>query len=322
MIGDKDRQQMAGQKKAEPRRILVTGGTVFVSRFIAEYYVAQGDEVYVLNRGNHPQSPGTILIKADRQNLGDILKKYTFDAVLDVTAYTEADVCALLDALGEFRDYVLISSSAVYPESLPQPFSEEQPVGANKYWGAYGTGKIAAEKALLNRVPHAYIFRPPYLYGPMNNVYREAFVFECAMQGRKFYLPQDGAMKLQFFHVEDLCRCIDGVLCNHPAQHIFNVGNDAVISVRAWVEQCYAVVGKTPELVEVRSEENRRNWFSFSDYEYRLDVTKQQTLIQTTVPLEEGLREAYAWYREHPEEVRRKGYLEYIDANPEIFQTI
>lgn len=31
------------------RKILVTGGTVFVSRFIAEYYVAKGDEVYVLN---------------------------------------------------------------------------------------------------------------------------------------------------------------------------------------------------------------------------------------------------------------------------------
>ena len=33
------------------RKILVTGGTVFVSRFIAEYYVAKGDEVYVLRLG-------------------------------------------------------------------------------------------------------------------------------------------------------------------------------------------------------------------------------------------------------------------------------
>ena len=40
------------------RKILVTGGTVFVSRFIAEYYVAKGDEVYVLNRNTRPQSAG------------------------------------------------------------------------------------------------------------------------------------------------------------------------------------------------------------------------------------------------------------------------
>ena len=33
----------------------------------------------------------------------------------------------------------------------------------------------------------------------MHNVYREAFVFECALADRKFYLPKDGEMKLQFF---------------------------------------------------------------------------------------------------------------------------
>ena len=44
------------------KKILVTGGTVFVSRYIAEYYVAKGDEVYVLNRNSKEQSRGVILI--------------------------------------------------------------------------------------------------------------------------------------------------------------------------------------------------------------------------------------------------------------------
>ena len=47
------------------RKILVTGGTVFVSRFIAEHYVAKGDEVYVLNRNTRPQSAAVKLIQAD-----------------------------------------------------------------------------------------------------------------------------------------------------------------------------------------------------------------------------------------------------------------
>ena len=51
------------------RKILVTGGTVFVSRFIAEYYVAKGDEVYVLNRNTRPQSAAVKLIQADRHAL-------------------------------------------------------------------------------------------------------------------------------------------------------------------------------------------------------------------------------------------------------------
>ena len=46
----------------------------------------------------------------------------------------------------------------------------------------------------------------------MNNVYREAFVFDCAKKDRKFYLPKDGEMNLQFFHVKDLCRFMEIII--------------------------------------------------------------------------------------------------------------
>ena len=57
------------------KKILVTGGTVFVSRYIAEYYVAKGCDVYVLNRNSKEQSKGVTLIEADRHNLGEILRE-------------------------------------------------------------------------------------------------------------------------------------------------------------------------------------------------------------------------------------------------------
>lgn len=297
------------------RKILVTGGTVFVSKFVAQYYVNAGDEVYVLNRNNHPQPKGTILICADRSNLGNVLKQYEFDVVLDVTAYTGEDIINLVEALGDFKDYIFISSSAVYPETLPQPFNEECQIGENKYWGCYGTNKIDAERELLKRIPDAYILRPPYLYGQMNNVYREAFVFECADKGRKFYLPKDGKMSLQFFHVCDLCRCIDSIIEKHPLNHIFNVGNEESISVKEWVDLCYAVTGHTPEYVQVHKDISQREYFSFYDYEYMLDVSRQKELIKDTVPMDKGLKDAYIWYCEHKDEVNRKEYIEYIEKN-------
>ena len=107
------------------RTILVTGGTTFVSRYVAEYYVNKGDKVFVLNRNSKPQSHGVTLIEADRKNLGEALKGYKFDVVLDITAYTENDINSLLNSLESFKDYIMISSSAVYPEYLPQPFTEE-----------------------------------------------------------------------------------------------------------------------------------------------------------------------------------------------------
>ena len=181
------------------KKVLVTGGTVFVSRYIAEYYVEKGYEVYVLNRNTKEQSKGVNLIQADRHDIGDMLKAIYFDIVID-TAYTAHDVEMLLDALGEYGDYILISSSAVYPEYALQPFAEETALAVNRYWGIYGTNKIEAEAVLQKRNLNAYILRPPYLYGPMNNVYRESFIFDCALRDRKFYLPKDGNMKLQFFH--------------------------------------------------------------------------------------------------------------------------
>ena len=179
-------------------QIRITGGTVFVSRYIAEYYVKAGYDVYVLNRNSREQSKGVKLIQADRHNLGEILRNYSFDVVID-TAYTANDVDLLLNALGSYKDYILISSSAVYPEYAPQPFQEDTQLDVNKYWDQYGMDKIAAEAALQNRNPNAYILRPPYLYGRMNNVYREAFVFDCALTNRKFYLPGKGDMKYNFF---------------------------------------------------------------------------------------------------------------------------
>lgn len=297
------------------RTILVTGGTTFVSRYVAEYYVNQGDEVFVLNRNSKPQSHGVTLIEADRKNLGEALKGYKFDIVLDITAYTENDINSLLNALESFKDYIMISSSAVYPEYNPQPFTEETETGENKIWGIYGTDKIDAEKALLSRVPNAYILRPPYLYGPMNNVYREAFVFECALQKRKFFIPKNGDMNLQFFHINDLCRFIDIIIKEKPMQHIFNVGNKNTVTVKKWVELCYEAAGEKLNLVSVSKDIEQRKYFPFYDYEYYLDVSKQYELMPETKMLAQGLKESFEWYLENKDKVIQKPLIEYIDSD-------
>lgn len=296
------------------KKILITGGTVFVSRYIAEYYVAKGYDVYVLNRNSKKQSEGVTLIEADRHNLGEILRDYYFDVIID-TAYCSKDVEMLLNALGEYKDYILISSSAVYPEYAIQPFKEDTLLAVNQYWGKYGTDKIEAEDILLKRNPNAYIVRPPYLYGPMNNVYREAFVFDCALADRKFYLPKNGEMQLQFFYIHDLCRFMDILLNIKPKQHIFNVGNKDTISIREWVELCYNIVGKQVEFINVNEDIEQRNYFSFYNYEYYLDVSKQYELMQDIKPLNEGLKEALDWYINNTDKVNKKTFIDYIDTN-------
>lgn len=299
------------------RNVLVTGGTIFVSRTMAQYFRDKGDQVYVLNRNTHAQPEGVILIEADRNEIGDKLRGYNFDAIIDVNAYTEEDVEDLLDAVDQVNDYVLISSSAVYPETNEQPFSEEQITGPNSIWGDYGTNKIAAEKLLSERVPDAYIIRPPYLCGAGNNLRREAFVFQCAMMDRPFYVPGNGEMKLQFFDVADLAKFIDLLLIKKPENKVFNVGNKVGISVNDWVKICYGLLGKEPEIRNVDNSHYIRNYFPFNDYEYILDTAKQESVMKELKPLKKSMEESFEWYKSNSEKVVKKEYIKYIDEEIE-----
>lgn len=299
------------------KRILVTGGTVFVSKYVAKYFKSKKYEVYVLNRGTKQQIENVNLICADRNNLKDCLQQYSFDVIIDVCGYNQKDIKNILDAVGEFKDYIFISSSAVYPETNIQPFSENQSIGLNSIWGKYGTDKIEAEEYLLSRVNDAYILRPPYLYGPMQNVYREPFIFECALKNRKFYIPDDGKMKLQFFHVGDLCKIIEKIIEKHPKEHIINVGNTELVDINTFVELCYKVVGTPLEKVYVTNHDNQRDYFSFYNYEYILDVSIQNEILPVQKNLFDGLKESYEWFKDNSDEVVKKEYIKFIQQNLE-----
>lgn len=86
-----------------------------------------------------------------------------------------------------------------------------------------------------------------------------------------------------------------------------------MISVREWVELCYKIAGKQAEFFEVYDEIEQRNYFSFYDYEYCLDVTDQYDLMSETMSLCEGLKRAFDWYVDNQDKVNKKPMMEYID---------
>ena len=60
--------------------------------------------------------------------------------------------------------------------------------GFSDFTEEFFTPAHGATNIPVSEVSDAYILRPSYLYGPMNNVYREAFVFDCALEDRNFYV--------------------------------------------------------------------------------------------------------------------------------------
>src|SRR6267142_1816289 len=48
--------------------------------------------------------------------------------------------------------------------------------------------------------------RPPYIYGPGNPYYREAFFWDRLRAGRSIIIPGDGRRLMQFVYVKDLVK--------------------------------------------------------------------------------------------------------------------
>lgn len=115
--------------------------------------------------------------------------------------------------------------------------------------------------------------------------------------------------------MSDLCKFIEIIIEKHPSNHIFNVGNKETVTIKEWVELCYQAAGKEVEFVSVSKNIPQRDYFCFYDYEYVLDVRKQNELMPNTVSLYDGLKEEFEWYKNHRDSIyNRKPYIEYIDT--------
>lgn len=301
-------------------RILILGGTVFVSKYLTEYFINKGNEVYTLNRGSKEQVKNAKFIQADRYQIEDKLSNLEFDLIID-NAYKAIEIELLLKSNIKFKDYVFISSSAVYKDSKGTPLTEESEIGYNDTWKDYGLNKIECEKYLLENVPDAYIIRPPYLYGKYNNIYRESFVVDCAKNNYSFYLPEND-FKLQFLNVADLAKFIEVLILKHPKDHIYNLGNKEAISISSWVKQIYKALGKEVSFNKVSKDIFIRNYFCFYDYEHYLDSSKAYKLMDSFMPLDLGIKDEMDWYLSHLDEVRRTPYFKYIEENLKIVETV
>lgn len=289
---------------------LVLGGTQFIGRTLAMELVARGHAVSILTRGRLPVDYEGLHARyvADRRNAESLrqLEGKRFDAVFDVSGYGAADVRPVLEALrpGTETRYVFLSSGAVYKPSSA-PLSEDAPKGENEQWGRYGTDKLAAEELLReHRSREGFalsVVRPAYVYGPGNNLYREAYLFDRLERGEVVPVPQGGTTT-QFVHIDDLVnllidisqRALDGEI------EAFNCAHPEPVGWPALVEAAAEAMDVEPRFkgVDYRGVMDPREFFPFRDCTYLLDVGRAARFgLVPAIDLREGLAETYAWYR-------------------------
>lgn len=298
-------------------RVLVVGGTEFISLALVRALMREGHAVTVLNRGrrNDRLPPSVNVLACDRKDharLKSVLTGARFDGVCDITyaPTTGEDVAALAEALVGAPHVLFVSTGRVYDHALPIPFSETTPRGY--YWGDYARHKIAGEDALLERhrsrgLP-VTIVRPTHVLGPLNTRNNETFFFDRILRGRPVLVPGHGGWLRQFGHVDDLADALAAMLGNPKAVgQAYNVTGEECVTQVGFVEQIAEVIDRAVEFRHfdpalLKGFDKPRPVFGQNlVYDchavYTTSKIRAELGIRPRYTLASGLRQTWEWYR-------------------------
>lgn len=294
-------------------RVLVVGGTEFVSLHLVRALVRNGHETVVLTRGRHPERlPADVrrltCDRTDHAALRRTLAAERVDALVDV-AYaptTGADVDAMLDALeGRVGHALFVSTGRVYDHALPIPYDEATP--RNLYWGEYARHKMAGEDALLRRhrehgLP-VTIVRPTHVFGPLNTRNNETFFFDRLVRGRPILLPGAGGWLRQFGHVEDLADAVASMVGDRRAVgQAYNVTGEEIVTQVGFVELIADVLKRSPTLVPCPAGSGEapvpfgQNLVYECHAVYTTTKLRAQLGLRPRYTLAAGLAQTFEWY--------------------------
>src|ERR1700693_1808795 len=92
--------------------------------------------------------------------------------------------------------------------------------------------------------------RPPFIYGPGNPYYREAFFWDRLREGRPIILPGDGRRLMQFVAIKDLVSaCLKVIDVADLEGHAFNIANPRPLTQVEAVEAFARAASKEPTFV-------------------------------------------------------------------------
>jgi nucleoside-diphosphate-sugar epimerase len=153
-------------------KILILGGSGFLSGTMAREALREGHEVSVVTRGQRPLPAGVKAIVADRKQREQFKSQLSsanvrWDMVIDSIGYSGDDAKQDLECFeGRAKQLVFISTDFVL-SPINRPWKVDETYDRFNDT-PYGTGKRAAEEVLLasSGEMSTTILRPCHIYGP------------------------------------------------------------------------------------------------------------------------------------------------------------
>ena len=307
-----------------PKKILVIGGTSFIGRALVAELLKLGHEVWILHRKEtHDLGRRVGNIQANRNDAEAVRRvlagsrfQVVFDNVYDWERGTSA---AQVEATARACDsclerYVFMSSVAAYGDGLNH--HEGDALAPDDHPDPYVRNKAMSERALFRLHQRAGLpvvtIRPPFIYGPGNPYYREAFFWDRLRDGRSIIVPGDGRRLMQFVYVKDLVgACVKVMEEKAAVGHAFNIANLRAVTQAEVIATLAEAASKKATVVRIPRERIYHlgghpvgPLLYFGCYFDLPPITQIVTKAQRVLgfrPTEflQGLRESYRWYLRH-----------------------
>jgi 2'-hydroxyisoflavone reductase len=252
----------------DAKRVLVIGGTQFIGHLLVERLAKAGHEVSVLHRKPHHNFTKRVHnLVGDRNDAASIRKAIgatRFDVVFDnVYDWERGTTSAQVEATTQIFDgkvsrYIFMSSVAAYGDGLNH--HEGDALAPDDHPNVYARNKAMSERTLFRlhqRTGFPVVtLRPPFVYGPGNPFYREAFFWDRYRAGRPVILPSEGHRLMQFIYVGDLVElAMKTMELKNSVGHAFNTANPRAITQHELVlDLAQAANVKEPQIVSVPRE--------------------------------------------------------------------
>ncbi len=303
--------------------ILVTGGAGFIGSHIVDALIERGHSVFVyddLSSGKSANiNPNATLIQADicdKESLSKTFEDNTFDIVyhlaaqIDVRKSTtnpvadaETNILASLNlihlaATHNVKRFIFSSTGgAIYGDTDMRPTSESHP---EHPLSPYGIAKLSIDKYLrfyreilgLRSVSLRY----GNVYGPRQNPHGEAGVVAIflnkMLSEEQPIINGDGTQSRDYVYVGDVVRANIAALETDTASGIYNIGTSRETSVNEIFSILNGFFNNTFQEIHAPAKPGEQKTSS-------LDTARAKNELswQPTVPLEEGLKQTFEWFK-------------------------
>ncbi|MDR2629735.1 MAG: SDR family oxidoreductase [Spirochaetaceae bacterium] len=310
-------------------KVLFIGGTGTISTAISRQLLAQGAELFLLNRGNRNQVLGGPVkeLHCDIQNEAEAaekIKDLSFDVTADFIAFTqdqvERDFRLFKD---KTKQYIFISSASAYQKPLSDYRVSESTPLANPYW-QYSRDKIACENFLFKKYREEgfplTVVRPSHTYDersvPLGVHGKNGSwpVIKRMLEGKPVIIHGDGTSLWTMTANSDFARAFIGLMGNiHALGEAVQITSDETVTWNQVYQTIARVLGVPLKAVHISSEflalcggaydftgsllGDKANSLAFEN-------TKLKRLVPdftAQIRFDQGIRATIEYIRSHPE---------------------